>query len=91
VPDDEIMVVFTVERMRQIGFPGLRVLDCQSRLTATTGSALSRHERLPQSRADRPHDLRSIDSVHLISWVLQGLQPYRTAAVRAFSLTTLVT
>ena len=36
VPGDEIMVVFSAERMRQIGFPGLRLRDCQPGLMAPT-------------------------------------------------------
>jgi hypothetical protein len=44
VPSDEIMVIFTAQRMWQI-VPGLRVPNRQPRLTATSGRRCHRHDK----------------------------------------------
>lgn len=46
VPGDEIMVVFTIERMRQIGFPDSEFLTvCRDYDPPTTGAVIGRFPR----------------------------------------------
>lgn len=61
VPGDEIMVVSTAERMRQIRFPDSEFLTVKPRMTAETCDAVVGKTRLPQaSRSTYPAPRSSI-------------------------------